>query len=274
MNDGNEVAPGTGTAAWARAGQRTARFLLTAFAGAGIALLLLGLGLAWLVDWSGPNPTDTGGFGHYLLVSALWAVGAGVAGLVGAQLRPSRGEGSDLAWLAWCDLGLVLALLWPLQVLAVAAVVGFAAVTGVRAGGRARWLRGCGALAGACLSVAGAVWGVTGYEAEQPWTSGDPAGRAVVGTWSGPNGETLALAADGTFRATAATTATAARYSLTEPWYQGEGRWKLTDMVGPGRTLTLTFASGTDDLVVYGALTPSTLCRPYAEEWCDAALHR
>ncbi|MER7582116.1 hypothetical protein [Kitasatospora sp. NPDC097691] len=274
MDDEDEVVPGTGTTAWARAGRGAQRFLLTAFAVAGIAVVVAAVALSALVDWSGPNPTDTGDFGPYLRFSALWAVGAGVVGLVGAEVRRSRSEESGLAWLAWCDLGLLLALLWPLQALAIAAVATFGAVAGSRAGGRARWLRGCAAPAAVCLAVAGAAWGVTGYEAEQPWTSADPADRAVVGTWSGPNGETLTLAADGGFRVTAATTATEARDSLASPWYPGEGRWRLTDMVGPGQTLTLTFASGTDNLVVYGALTPSTLCRPFAEEWCSAALHR
>ncbi|WP_158835825.1 hypothetical protein [Streptomyces sp. NRRL S-350] len=276
--DGGSL-PGTGTAAALRtAGRGALRFLLTAIAGVGTAVVVAGLALWKLLSWTGPDPTDTVGFGRYLLVAALWAVGMGLTGLFGAQLRRSRGTGSGLAWLAWCDLGLVLAFLWPLQVLAVAGLCA------VRAGGRgqarakagagagARWLGGCAALAGVCLSAAGSAWGVTGYEAEQPWTAADPAGRAVTGTWTGPGGETLTLQADGRFRATVPT---AAGKHPPEHWYGGEGRWRLTDTVDLGRTLTLAFASGgEDDLVVYGALSPSTICRPVAEEWCQTALHR
>ncbi|MFD8749557.1 hypothetical protein ACFV0O_01020 [Kitasatospora sp. NPDC059577] len=238
------------------------RFLLTAFAAVGVSVIVLGALLWALLSWNGPDPTDTDGFGRYLQVAAVWAAGAGIVGLCGAQVRRDVGERSGTAWLAWCDLGMVLALLWPLQVVAVAVLFV------VRTAGRARWLRGCAASAGVCLAAVGSAWGVTGYAAEQPWTSDGPADRAVVGTWNGPAGETLVLRADGGFRSTAGA---GAGYD----WSTGEGRWRLTDMLDPGATLTLDFAAGgSDELVVYGALSPSTLCQPLAEEWCRTSLHR
>lgn len=231
-------------------------------------------------DWPapGPGPEQWGFFGldHYLELSAAWAIGVGILGLARGYGRRPDGRRRSVRWLAWCDLGLLLAILWPVQ----AAVAG--TVFAVRARSRAGWLRAGVALAGAGVLLAGTAWGVTGYQAAQQWTPARARSAALVGTWTSSDGGQLVLRANGEF------TATNLPNRDPLPLANATGIWVLAQNGGPYPTLTLhpsgasgaSSASGAPggssvDLDVFGGSSPSTLCASVDHRQpCGVTLHR
>ncbi|GAA2139864.1 hypothetical protein GCM10009760_22580 [Kitasatospora kazusensis] len=255
------------TSTWGRAALGTLRFALVAFACLGILAVLL-WSLSWqLFDFNGPDPLDTTAYDAYLDIGLAWAIGIGIAGIVGSfTLRP-RGARSSLGWLACCDLGLALAVLWPVQAVALALL--FAA----RAGKRSRWLRGSVALAGVAVLAVGGTWGFRGHEAEQPWDPDSPAATALVGTWTGPGGQLLELQPDGHYRTTTYPGDPAPATTPQPPSYL-TGTWKLTALSNADTPRTVVLDGAAIGLDVYGALSPTTLCEPQGPDFCDVALHR
>jgi len=158
----------------------------------GVALLLAVATefLLWVQD-----PADTGHYGLYLHTSNWWAVVLGLSGILCVWLRRRERRWGRSVWiLIACDLGMLLAVLWPVQLLL--GGVAFAA-RGVPWRGR-RWWHGAVALAGAGAAVAGSLWGYTGYEADQPWR-GTPTNLVFTGIWRSGDGGTLRLDRDGRF---------------------------------------------------------------------------
>ncbi|MGA5822439.1 hypothetical protein ACPC54_31810 [Kitasatospora sp. NPDC094028] len=251
---------------WARAALGTLLFVCRAFACLGIVGVLLWCAVRALFDWNGPQPADAAGFDLYVDVALAWAVGMALTGLGGAAARQDRGKPASLAWLAWCDLGMLLAFLWPLQALAAAVV--FA----VKARGRAPWLRGGAALAGAALLAAGATWGFACYRADQRWAPSDPSDQALVGTWTGVGGRVLELQSDGRYR-TNFIGEDPHRIWYTRPPVYLSGHWTRTGASehGQGQSIVL---NGTETMDVYGASSPSMLCEPEEQDPCHLAMQR
>jgi hypothetical protein len=227
-------------------------FACRVFACLGIAGVLLWCAGRALFDLSGPQPGDAAGLHLYVDVALAWAVGAAVTALVGSAARPGRGKAEALTWAVCSDLGMLLAVLWPLQALIITVL--FA----VRAGGRARWQRVGAALAGAALLVAGATWGLACHLAEQPWAPRDPADRALVGTWTGIDGRVLELQPDGRYR-TNFIGEDPNRIWETRPPVYLSGRWTRTGTSGQEQSIVL---NGSTTMEVFGASSPSMLCEP------------
>ncbi|MFJ5921510.1 hypothetical protein ACIQF6_02760 [Kitasatospora sp. NPDC092948] len=237
----------------ARSARGTALFGCGVLACLGI-VVVLGWGLLRLVDGSGPQPADAAGFDRYLDVTTAWAVGAALTGLVGAGLAPLRGGHSSLAWLARCDLAMLLAFLWPLQALLVA--LSFA----LKARERAQWQRVGAALAGAALLTTGVTWGLACYRAEQRWAPPAPSDRALVGTWTGVDGRVLELRPDGQYRTNFIGEDPNRIWSSRPPAYLS-GHWTLKETSDNGRGQSIVLNDSTT-MDVYGASSPSMLCEP------------
>jgi hypothetical protein len=230
------------------------------FACLGIAGILMWCALRALFFLNGPQPADAAAFGLYVDVALAWAVGAAVTALVGSTTGPGPGRSNSPAWAAWCDLGMLLAFLWPLQ----------AAVVALLLHGRARWQRGGAALAGAALLVAGATWGLACYRAARPWAPRDPSDRALVGTWTGIDGRVLELLPDGRYR-TNFVGEDPYRIWETRPPVYLSGQWTRTGASGGGQSIVL---NGSETMDVYGASSPSMLCEPEEQDPCYLSLQR
>ncbi|MFF0292285.1 hypothetical protein ACFYST_03115 [Kitasatospora sp. NPDC004614] len=241
-------------------------FAFGAFACLGIAGVLLWGAAEALFDRSGPQPADAAGFGLYVDIAMAWAVGTAVTGLVGATNRSVRGSGNSLAWLAWCDLAMLLAFLWPLQALIVAVL--FA----VKARERAQWQRAAAALAGATLLATGASWGFACYQAEQRWTPSNPSDQALVGTWTGIGGRVLELQPDGQYR-TNFIGEDPARVWETRPPVYLSGHWTRTGTSGHGQGQSIVL-NDSETMDVYGGSSPSMLCEPQELDPCYFSMQR
>jgi hypothetical protein len=251
----------------------------------GLQAVLAGLGglgvlciLAWAAFWAvfdlnGPDPRDSGGFEMYLDVAQVWAVGIVVLGTCRAYGRRWSGIGTPTTWLFWCDLGLLLAALWPIQ-----ALIG--AILYARYARRRRWwLRGVAALAGGALMLGGGAWAFTGYEAEQPWRPAPDTDVSFLGTWKTADGATIEIRPGGVFLAAGFT------QSGPDGWWPSQlantrGSWTLSHEDG---YLTLTLRPVPPDgdaehnatLDIYGRFAPSTLCLDDGfYDPCDLGLHR
>jgi len=228
------------------------------FLGAVVACLGIVAVLGWtnlrLVDVEGPQPADAAGFDRYLDVTLLWAVGAAVTGLVGAARAAGRRKRNSLAWLAWCDLAMLLAFLWPLQAPVLA--LRFAR----KARERARWQRVGAALAGSALLAAGAAWGFACYRADQRWAPPAPSDRALLGTWTGVDGRVLELRPDGEYR-TNFIGEDPSRIWSARPAAYLSGHWTLRETSDHGRGQSIVL-NGSTTMDVYGASSPSMLCEP------------
>lgn len=237
-----------------------------AIACSGIAGVLLWCAVQTLFDWSGPQPADAAGFDLYVDVALAWAVGIAVTGLVGSAARLGGGKGNSLAWLAWCDLGMLLAFLWPVQALAVAFLFS------VQARGRARWQRGGVALAGAGLLAAGVAWGVNCYLATLRWAPRDPSDQALVGTWTGVGGRVLELQSDGQYRTNFVGEDPNRIWDRRPPVYLS-GHWTRIETSGQswGQSIVL---NGVETMDVYGASSPSMLCEPEEQDPCYFSMQR
>ncbi|MDH6109769.1 hypothetical protein P3T36_005430 [Kitasatospora sp. MAP12-15] len=254
---------------------RYLRAALAAFGLLGCAVALVATGLFELFNWSGPDQSDTAGLDHYVEISIAWVVGIAILGVSQAYQRRPDGRRRSVQWVIWCDLGLLLAFLWPAQIMIAACA--FA----IHARSRAWRVRGGVALAGVGVLLAGAWWVVTGYEAEQPWlpAHANSADSAVVGTWTGTDGGQIELHADGEFRSS-----NLPYLGPNGPWTpqftNTTGEWKLgRDGEWPYETLWLTAASGapTDslELDVFGGPTAATLCVTLDHvERCNDGFHR
>ncbi|MEU9046212.1 MULTISPECIES: hypothetical protein [unclassified Kitasatospora] len=251
---------------WVRTALGMLLFACRAFACLGIVGVLLWCAVRALFDWSGPQPADAAGFDLYVDVALAWAVGMAVAGLVGPTVRPGRGKANSLVWLVWCDLGMLLAFLWPLQALIVA--FRFA----VTARGRARWQRGGAVLAGSALLATGATWGLACYQAGQRWAPPDPSDQALVGTWSGAGGRVLELLPDGRYRTNFIGEAPY-RISETRPPVYLSGHWTRTGTAGHGQEQSIVL-NGSETMDVYGASSPSMLCEPEEQDPCYLSMQR
>ncbi len=134
-----------------------------------------------------------GSLGAYLEAGFWWGVAVCVAGIRGAG-RPGSARRRSVRAAAG-NLGLLLSVLWPLQ-------VGVAAVFRLRRAGWRRARRAATAAAGVLALVGGSWWGCAGFTPLRPWT-GARSATALTGRWHGSDGETLVLRRDdGTFSAT------------------------------------------------------------------------
>ena len=247
------------------------RVALTVFGVLGV----LGV-LAWVWFWAffnldGPDPLDTGGAALYLDIAEAWAVGSVALGVCRAYVPRWVGVGgSPAAWLVGGDLGLVTALLWPLQAFVGALLYTFTARH------RSRPRRVVAALIGAAVLFGGGVWGVTAYAAEQPWQPAQAADASYLGVWKAPGGATLDIRPHGVFVASGFSTGF---WPLQLD--DAQGSWSLSQASGL-QNLTLTpdppDGDAEDDasLDIYGQFSPSTLCLDLGPpgDTCDLALHR
>jgi hypothetical protein len=254
-------------------GSNALRVVLAALGGLGIFCILAWAAFWAVFDLNGPDPRDTSGFELYLDVAQAWAVGVGLLGICRVYGRRWTIGGSPVAWLFWCDLGLLFAALWPVQ-----ALIG-AVLYARRARRRSRRLRALAALAGVGVLFGGGAWAVTAYAAEQPWLPAHVTTSPFLGTWKGPDGATLVIRQGGVFLATGF-----AQNGVDGYWPQqliGRGSWTLSHESG-SQTLTLTPVPPDGDvehnatLDIYGRFSPSTLCLalPGPYDPCVLALHR
>ena len=246
---------------------RPAKALLVAFTLAAIVGLLVLSLLRHLLDGLGdsPDPTDVYGYGIYLDVATFWASAFGVLGICSVTLRRWRDRPTTLRDLALCDLALVLALLWPLQ-LALAAVV-FASRSGRS---RLRWAT---LAVGIACFLGGTTWGAAAYEKGHPWTARGGNTGPLLGDWYDAQGGRLSLLPDGEY--TAVFTGTSEGPDSMWPWtaHRATGHWSLT--VSPRGGTAVSLGDGGVQFDAYGALSLSRLCLEYGlEQPCDLALHR
>ena len=249
---------------------RPARALLAAFTVAAVVgVLALRLAIHFLDGLDdGPDPRYAYGYSFYLDVATLWALALGVLGICSLTLQRWKHRPTALRDLALCDLALVLALLWPIQLLLAAAA--FASRTRQR---RRRWST---LTVGVVLFLGGTTWGAVAYERGHPWTAGGGNTGPLMGDWHDAQGGVLSLRPGGEF------TATSPGSDAMWPWdpQRVTGHWALTTSPREGAALSLvpSEASGEDDSVqfdAYGILSPSSLCLEYGlEQPCDLALHR
>lgn len=204
-----------------------------------------------------------GSLGAYLEVGFWWGVAVCVAGIRGAG-RPGSARRRS-ARVAAGNLGLLLSVLWPLQ-------VGVAAAVGLRRPGRHPGRRAVTAVAGVLVLVGGAWWGYAGFTPLRPWT-GARSAAALAGRWHGAHGETLVLRRDGTFSATGFPPGVWFRDPKdTEHWTirgaDGSSVLRLDAVRAPTSRESL-------ELDVFGFPRPSRLCpRSGPDDPCDPALRR
>ena len=223
----------------------------------GVALLLAALTEAF--PWE--DPADTGYYRLYLYASNWWAILAGISGLAHVGVRRRDRRWARSVWiLAVCDLGMLLAVLWPLQLLFGGVVF---AVRGRPWRGRP-WWHGAAALAGTGAAVAGTLWGYTGYEADQPWR-GAPSNLVFTGIWRSGDGGTLRLDRDGRFTTHEADPNGVAPGDWPEKLTNAEGTWAVSVGSEGGLQIDLIPAGeGLDDadrvhMWFAGARVPSSL---------------
>jgi hypothetical protein len=243
--------------------RRPVKVLLVAFTLVAIVGLVVLSLLNRLLDGLGesPDPKDVYGYGVYLDIATLWALAFGVLGICSVALRPWRHRPTAVRDLALCDLALVLAVLWPLQ-LAVAAVV-FASRSHRS---RLRWAT---VAIGVAFFLGGTTWGAVAYEKGHPWTANGGNVHPLLGNWHDSEGGRLSLLPSGEYIAEADPS------DGLWPWdaQRITGHWTLTTSPRGGTAVSLE--GGTIQFDAYGALSPSRLCLEYGlEQPCDLALHR
>ncbi|MET8957564.1 hypothetical protein [Streptomyces sp. NPDC004533] len=212
-----------------------------------------------------PTEIAESGLSAYLEIGFWWGVVVCVIGI-----RRSGCPGSvrrRLARVAAGNLGLVLSLLWPLQVSAVA-------VFCLRRAGQHRARRAVTAAVGALALVGGSWWGYTGLAPLQPWTD-TRWSPALTGEWHGSDGETLVLRRNGTFSAAGFPPGI---WSPT-PDLNDTDRWTIRAEDGSALlhldALPASASGEPLELEVFGFPSPSRLCLYGGpDDPCDPAFHR
>ncbi|KQV16661.1 hypothetical protein ASC99_28250 [Kitasatospora sp. Root107] len=169
--------------------------LLAVFAVVGILVWTL-IALAYILPTGTPRFPQQLGWDYYLLASALWGLGIGSTGLF-LILRRQRPHFADpVILLLFCDIGMVLALIWPAQALVLA--VACAARAGKQ---RPRYRLGA-LVAGLLLLAGGCQWGAAARAGQELHSPRKVSATALQGTWHNVTGRgRLELGADGRFTA-------------------------------------------------------------------------
>ena len=242
---------------------RLVRILLAAFALAAVVAVLALLALSHLlaVFNDGPDFSDPYGYGVYRYVAAFWALAFGVLGLCTVLVGRWRQRPTAVRDLALCDLALVLALLWPVQIVVAAWLFVFRS-------GRSR-LRWATLAIGGAVFLGGTTWGAVAYETDHAWTANGGNAGPLLGNWHDSEGGRLSLLPDGEY------TAESNPSDGLWPWdpRRTTGHWTLTTSPWDGAALSLD--GGSVQFDPYGVLSPSGLCLDYGlDQPCDLALRR
>ncbi len=242
--------------------------------------------LVWtLVAWGATHVSATSasrfpqqlGWDYYVLVSALWGVAIGVTGIVLALRSQRTGSGDPVVLLLFWDLGVLLAIAWPAQAMALAAVYAARA-------GRHRPRHRLGALvAGALLLTGGCQWGSNVHAGQELHTPGQVSVAALRGNWHNVTGEgLLELGSDGRFTARDVPAALGWG-NLGSARVNAVGTWILvTDEASPTVALTIASDASTPGLSAIAHLdvrafgSSLVLCswRDDPDDACDSGFHR
>ncbi len=250
--------------------------LLAVFAAAGILVWAL-VALAYILPTGTPRFPQQLGWDYYVLASALWGVGIGATGIFLILRRQRPHFAAPVILLLFCDIGVVLAPVWPVQALVLA--VACAARAGKQ---RPRYRLGA-LVVGLLLLAGGCVWGTAARAGQELHSPGKVSATALHGSWHNVTGRgRLELGADGHF--------TADDIPATPDWghpgsarISAAGTWAFTiDKADPVVTLTIAPDASTPgqsavarlDVEAYGSFL--VLCRWQndADEACNSGFHR
>jgi len=212
---------------------------------------------------------------HYLLSAAVWGAGTAVAAVVLAT-RGRPGRRGALGGVLLCDLGVLLAVLWPVQVAFLA--VRYAA----RARRRRPWQRLGAVAVGLLLMTGGCQWGSTADGGRELNTPRQVTAAELQGPWRNVTGRgTLELGTDGRF--TAHQVPGTAEWGRTTPArVDAVGTWSLgTSFGNPVVVLTNSrpesspgVASQTRLYVSAFGTSPALCASQDPDSACDRGFHR